>query len=76
MDLPENERVTKKSLDFQLEKLLHMDRSYFEQRIWPHMFHMPADDIWRWKMNVARSMGNTRDTKVRAGIGPSLSRER
>ena len=27
------------------------------------MFYMPADDIWRWKMNVARSMGNTRDTK-------------
>jgi epoxyqueuosine reductase len=62
-DLPENERVTKKSLDFQLEKLLHMDRPYFEQRIWPHMFYMSADDIWRWKMNVARSMGNTRDTK-------------
>ena len=62
-DLPENKRVTKKSFDFQLEKLLHMDRPYFEQRIWPHMFYMPADDIWRWKMNVARSMGNTRDTK-------------
>jgi epoxyqueuosine reductase len=62
-DLPENERVTKKSSDFQLEKLLHMDRPYFEQRIWAHMFYMPADDIWRWKMNVARSMGNTRDTK-------------
>jgi epoxyqueuosine reductase len=62
-DLPENERVTKKSSDFQLEKLLHMDRPYFEKRIWPHMFYMPADDMWRWKMNVARSMGNTRDTK-------------
>ncbi len=62
-DLPENERVTRKSLDFQLEKLLHMDRSYFEQRIWPHMFYMSADDIWRWKMNVARSMGNTRDRR-------------
>ncbi len=62
-DLPENERVVKKSSDFQLERLLHMDRPYFEQRIWPHMFYMPLDDIWRWKMNVARSMGNTRDTR-------------
>ncbi|MGB6066872.1 MAG: HEAT repeat domain-containing protein [Desulfomonilaceae bacterium] len=40
-----------------------MDRLYFEERIWPHMFYMPVDDIWRWKMNVARCMGNTRDTK-------------
>jgi epoxyqueuosine reductase len=62
-NLPENERVIKKSADFQLEKLLHMDRPYFEQRIWPHMFYMPVEDMWRWKMNVARSMGNTRDAK-------------
>jgi epoxyqueuosine reductase len=62
-NLPENERVMEKSADFQLEKLLHMDRPYFEKRIWPHMFYIPADDIWRWKMNVARSMGNTLDTK-------------
>ena len=62
-DLPENEKVKKKSSDFQLEKLLHMDQSYFEERIWPHMFYMPVDHIWHWKMNVARSMGNTRDTK-------------
>ncbi|MBI4963139.1 MAG: epoxyqueuosine reductase [Desulfomonile tiedjei] len=62
-DLVENERVTNKSSAFQLEKLLHMDPPYFEQRIWPHMFYMPSSDIWRWKMNVARSMGNTRDTK-------------
>jgi epoxyqueuosine reductase len=68
--LPENERVAKKSSDFQLEKLLHMDRPYFEQRIWPHMFYMSADDIWRWKMNVARCMGNTRDT----GYVPELTR--
>ena len=62
-NLPENERVAHKSPDFQLEKLLHMDRPYFEQRIWPHMFYMSANDIWRWKMNVARCMGNTRDSK-------------
>ena len=69
-DLPENERVTAISADFQLEKLLHMDQSYFEKRIWPHMFYMPAEDLWRWKMNVARSMGNTRDAKY----VPELSR--
>ncbi len=62
-DLSENERAKKKSSDFQLEKLLHMDQSYYEQRIWPHMFYMPVEDIWHWKMNVARSMGNTRDSK-------------
>ena len=62
-DLPENERVAEKKADFQLEKLLHMDRPYFEKRIWPHMFYMPPDHIWRWKMNVARCMGNTLDSK-------------
>jgi len=38
-----------------------MDRPYFEQRIWPHMFYMSSDQIWRWKMNTARAMGNTLD---------------
>ncbi|ESP62456.1 Epoxyqueuosine (oQ) reductase QueG [Smithella sp. ME-1] len=36
-----------------------MDKSYFEQKIWPNMFYMSVDDIWRWKMNVARAMGNS-----------------
>jgi epoxyqueuosine reductase len=40
-----------------------MDKPYFEARIWPHMFYMSYDDIWRWKMNVARVMGNTLDPK-------------
>ena len=61
-DLPENERVTKKGSDFQLEKLLHIDRPYFEQRIWPDIFYMTADDIWRWKMNVPEVWRNTHDT--------------
>ncbi|MFH1981664.1 MAG: 4Fe-4S double cluster binding domain-containing protein [Pseudomonadota bacterium] len=60
-DLPPNPRVADKACDFELEKLLHMDRPYFEQRIWPHMFYMPPDELWRWKMNVARVMGNTLD---------------
>ena len=27
------------------------------------MFYMSYQDIWRWKMNVARVMGNSRDEK-------------
>jgi epoxyqueuosine reductase len=60
-DLPVNQRAARKAKDFDLARLLHMDRPYFEQRIWPHMFYMSADDIWRWKMNTARAMGNTQD---------------
>jgi len=56
---PQNPRVAVKSPDFDLSLLLHMDKSYFVQKIWPHMFYMSADDIWRWKMNVARAMGNS-----------------
>lgn len=56
---PVNPRVLVKTADFSLPRLLHMDKSYFEKKIWPHMFYMSADDIWRWKMNVARAMGNS-----------------
>ena len=27
------------------------------------MFYMPLTDIWRWKMNVARAMGNSLEPK-------------
>jgi len=47
--------------DFRLDKLLHMDTPYFQKRVWPHMFYMSENDIWRWKMNVARAMGNSLD---------------
>lgn len=60
-DLPVNPRVAAKSEYFQLPRLLHMDRDYFQTSIWPHMFYMSHRDIWRWKMNVARVMGNSRD---------------
>ena len=63
MDLPVNERVAAKSDAFDLRKLLHMDKEYFESKVWPHMFYMSSDDIWRWKMNVARVMGNTLDAQ-------------
>ena len=60
-ELPLNEKVVAKANDFNLPALLHMDKAYFETKIWPHMFYMSYNDIWRWKMNVARVMGNSRD---------------
>jgi epoxyqueuosine reductase len=54
-----NARAAAKAPDFDLVKLLHMDEAYFEQKIWPHMFYMSADNLWRWKMNTARAMGNS-----------------
>ncbi len=62
-DLPENEQVSVKAPDFDLVKLLHMDREFFTAKIWPHMFYMSPDMVWKWKMNVARVMGNTGDRK-------------
>ena len=56
---PPNPRVAAKAGNFDLPHLLHMDKVYFEQKIWPHMFYMSADDLWRWKMNAARAMGNS-----------------
>jgi len=58
---PVNERAQAKEKDFDLRALLHMDVTYFKNRIWPHMFYMSANNIWKWKMNVARAMGNSRD---------------
>ena len=54
-----NARVALKAANFDLARLLHMDKPYFEKNIWPHMFYMSADDLWRWKMNAARAMGNS-----------------
>ncbi|HPJ39324.1 MAG TPA: 4Fe-4S double cluster binding domain-containing protein [Spirochaetota bacterium] len=62
-DLPVNERVVMKAEHFDLPKLLHMDKEYFQTNIWPHMFYMSYNDIWRWKMNVARVMGNSLDRR-------------
>lgn len=60
-DLPPNPRVADKAPDFDLTRLLRMDAAYFQERIWPHMFYMGADDLWRWRMNAARAMGNSLD---------------
>ncbi len=67
-DLPLNPKVVEKTPDFDLPKLLAMDAPYFENRVWPHMFYMSTDDLWRWKMNVARAMGNTRDSRYVADL--------
>jgi len=60
-ELPPNKKVAAMVDDFKLNKLLHMDKAYFNSRIWPHMFYMSDKDLWRWKMNVARAMGNSRN---------------
>jgi len=36
-----------------------MNRDFFLERVWPHMFYMSDKDLWRWHMNVARAMGNS-----------------
>jgi epoxyqueuosine reductase len=60
-ELPENNKVNAKASSFDLIQLLHMDREYFKHYIKPHMFYMSSHDLWRWKMNVARVMGNSHD---------------
>ncbi len=69
-NLAMNKKVEAIVDDFELRKLLHMDSTYFTAKIWPHMFYMPSEDLWRWKMNVARAMGNSLDP----GYVPDLKR--
>jgi epoxyqueuosine reductase len=60
---PVNQRVAAKKKKFHLPALLHMDETDFKKRIWPHMFYIGAENLWLWKMNVARVMGNSCDEK-------------
>ncbi len=60
---PVNPRVAAKAPDLTLPALLHMDVEYFNTKVRPHMFYIPEEDLWLWKMNVARVMGNTHDRK-------------
>ena len=60
-DLLPNEKAAAQAPDFDLPLLLHMDKNYSNTRIRPHMFYMSDKDLWRWKMNVARAMGNSLD---------------
>jgi epoxyqueuosine reductase len=62
-NLPLNKRVVAKEKDFDLTNLLKMDLKYYQTRIWPHMFYQSFNEFWRWKMNVARAMGNSQDSK-------------
>jgi epoxyqueuosine reductase len=58
-DKAPNVCVAARAPDFDLPRLLHMDSEYYAAKIYPHMFYIPARDIWRWKMNAARAMGNS-----------------
>jgi len=60
-DLPINKGAAEKEENFTLRKLLHMDKRFYRKKIWSHMFYMSFRDLWRWKMNVARVMGNSLD---------------
>ena len=75
-ELPMNPKAAAKAEDFQLPKLLHMDVEYFKRRIWPHMFYMSEKELWRWQMNVARVMGNTRDEAYVADLARALDEDR
>lgn len=57
------ERFISMEEDFMPEKILLMDRECFQTKIWPYMFYMSFNDVWRWRMNAARAMGNSRDER-------------
>jgi epoxyqueuosine reductase len=58
-ELQENPRVKGMEGHFDLRRLLAMDLDYFQTHIWPRMFYMGPDMLWKWKMNTARAMGNS-----------------
>jgi epoxyqueuosine reductase len=74
-ELRMNEKAAGMAGDFRLEKLLGMDKAWFTEKIWPHMFYMSDADLWRWKMNVARAMGNTRDEAYVSHLTEAFRRE-
>lgn len=57
--IPTNENVIARSSHFDLKKLLHMGERCFKKYIFPHMFYIPVEHLWLWKMNVSRVMGNS-----------------
>ena len=71
---PINARAEAKVKDFDLRALLHMDVAYFENRVWPHMFYMSSNNLWKWKMNVARAMGNSRDDSYLPELIPAWNK--
>lgn len=73
--LPMNDKIDRMQKDFGLSQLLSMDTAFFKTQIWPHMFYMSSDEIWRWKMNAARAMGNTTDRKYTTDLIRALKSE-
>jgi epoxyqueuosine reductase len=63
VQMPADEKLADMAEKFTPEKLLHMDKEYFQTHIWPKMFYMSYKTIWKWKMNAARAMGNSLDKK-------------
>ncbi len=72
---PPNEKVVSMAPHFALPQLLHMDAAYYEAHIQPHMFYMPSADIWRWRMNAARAMGNTLDDAYVPELEKAMDRD-
>ncbi len=63
VQMPDDAKLVEMSERFTPEKLLSMDKAYFETFIWPKMFYMSYKTLWKWKMNAARAMGNSLDKK-------------
>ena len=59
--------------DFQPEVLLTMSQDHYENKVWPLMFYIPKENIGKWKMNAARSLGNTGDTSHVPILAQTLS---
>lgn len=72
-DLLVNEKIASRSPFFELRRLLSMTPEYYVQRIWPHMFYMPPDELWRWQMNAARAMGNALDPSYVPDLAAALA---
>ena len=62
-DLPENPPLAARAGDFQPEVLLTMSRDHYENKVWPLMFYIPKENAAKWKMNAARSLGNSGDDR-------------
>jgi epoxyqueuosine reductase len=60
---------------FSAGKILAMDKDYFVKNIWPRMFYMSPSDMWRWKMNAARALGNSLETAYIPDLAEALARE-
>lgn len=75
LPLPFNEKLAAREGDFSLSRLLSMDDRFYQDRVWPRMFYMSPKDLWRWKMNAARAMGNSRDRDYIPDLAGALRNE-